>query len=616
MSEVRSHFDLLFSGAPLAVDASSALLEAMGIVRRGAARNAWLSDARGTVIAVAASCDEIVTEILREAAEQCAAAFRASSEQSHHVVAVGSTDRVAVGLRIEPPGGEASACLGLLLSDSPTSLAAVLEVREPLTLAARLAWISVGVAQRLREANTRCRHLIAEQETLRRAHSDAMGRILRERETYLRERRRYIDDLEEEVHRRSSALRVAVEKAERANRAKTEFLANMSHEIRTPMTAILGFAESLRDRDITAEESDAALAAILRNGEHLLEIINGILDLSKVESGRIEVERLPTSIAPLLESVHDLMRSRAAAKCLEFQILSEGPCPTAILTDPTRVRQILINLVGNAIKFTERGSVTVRVQCNSCLGDGLAGWLEIHVEDTGPGMTADEIERIFEPFAQADSSATRRFAGTGLGLALCKRLATALGGELVVASTPGQGSHFTLRIPAEAAPNAAAATLALDGGRSEPDAPAAGADEDDLPSIQGLRVLLAEDGPDNQRLISYILRRRGAHVDVVGDGDAATRFLISGTAGAAPVDVVLLDMQMPVKDGYTAARELRDNGFDRPIIAITAHAMDGERDRCLAAGCDEFITKPIDRSRLIRTLAAWSAATSARPTPG
>ncbi|MEM1061677.1 MAG: ATP-binding protein, partial [Planctomycetota bacterium] len=383
--------------------------------------------------------------------------------------------------------------------------------------------------------------------------------------------------------------------AEAASVAKSEFLANMSHEIRTPLTAILGFAENLLDPDVPPEERRAATKTVLRNGEHLLEVINDILDLSKIEAGKVEIERIACGPTRVIADVISIMRVRADAKGLDLRFSFGSPIPSAVVSDPTRLRQVLINLLGNAIKFTEAGSVELRTSY------GLEGpeTLRFEVIDTGIGLTDGQMAKLFEAFSQADSSTTRQYGGTGLGLAICRRLARMLGGDVTARSRYGEGSTFTVCVEA---PLAADAHLLDDprgalGAAEEPAvfAPVAGLD---------CRILLAEDSPDNQALIAGFLRKSGAQVDVCENGEQAVELALLRERERRPFDVVLMDMQMPVLDGYDATRRLRAEGFARPVIALTANAMGADRERCLAVGCSDYATKPIRRRHLIEQITA------------
>ncbi len=370
-----------------------------------------------------------------------------------------------------------------------------------------------------------------------------------------------------------------------AARTKSEFLANMSHEIRTPMNAILGFSEELAgelERTGATREADEALSTIRRNSEHLLTLLNDILDLAKIEAGRMPVESIPCSPREVVGEVIALLRPRATVKGLALDPEVAGSVPGAILSDPTRLRQILLNLVGNAIKFTDSGAVRVRVTPEP----GAESRLAFEVIDTGIGLDEEERERVFQPFSQGDASTTRRFGGTGLGLPISRRIAELLGGTISVASAPGRGSTFRVTIAAPEAPELRGPT----------------ADPARQPVRLGGRLLLAEDGLDNQRLLKRILERAGASVDVASDGRVACDLVFAAAAAGAPYDLIVLDMQMPELDGYGAATELRAHGVRAPIVALTAHAMSGDRERCLAAGCDAYLTKPVQRERLLALL--------------
>ncbi|MGI9431024.1 MAG: ATP-binding protein, partial [Myxococcota bacterium] len=399
------------------------------------------------------------------------------------------------------------------------------------------------------------------------------------------------------LERRNAALQEARASAELANNAKSDFLANMSHEIRSPMTAILGYADLLHDEEVRAGAPASRLDAIetiRRNGSHLLSIINDILDLSKFEAGKMTIERVRCSPGQIAAEVVDLMRVRADASGLRLDLRYDGSIPETIETDPTRLRQILVNLIGNAIKFTERGGISLVVRLEPEAGE--AGHLAFDVVDTGIGLDQDRIAELFEPFTQGDESTARRFGGTGLGLTISRRFATMLGGDIAVESTPGRGCVFTVAIatgpldgvpllPPEDMADHVRARRDRDGDRA---AEGAGA-------LAGVRVLLAEDTPDNQRLISHHLENAGAEVEIVGDGRAAIdRVVAVKKEGERPFDVILMDMQMPEVDGYAASSRLRELGHVTPIVALTAHAMQGDRERCLAAGMNGYVTKPID----------------------
>ncbi len=399
----------------------------------------------------------------------------------------------------------------------------------------------------------------------------------------------------------------ARDKAEAATRAKSEFLANMSHEIRTPMTAILGFSEVLAASVTHPDQLDAA-RTIKQNGEYLLGIINDILDLSKIEAGKLAVEQVPCSPCQLLSEVVSLMRERANAKNLTLEMQADGPLPHSISSDPTRLRQILINLVANAIKFTEVGLIRVVAR----LADVESGKpkMQFDVIDSGIGMTDQQIAELFKPFSQLDTSATRKHGGTGLGLTISKRLSTALGGDISVSSHPGKGSTFTVTVAAGP----------LDGVRmlaktAETQLPAEPVKRlTDLHARLACRVLLAEDGKDNQRLIAFLLGKAGAEVTLAENGQIAHDLALAAQDAGTPFHVILMDMQMPVMDGYEATRRLRDAGYAGSIIALTAHAMSTDRDKCLQSGCDEYLAKPVQRHMLISLVSEYATARTTGPT--
>ncbi|HVP13551.1 MAG TPA: PocR ligand-binding domain-containing protein [Phycisphaerae bacterium] len=389
--------------------------------------------------------------------------------------------------------------------------------------------------------------------------------------------------------------------AELASCAKSEFLANMSHEIRTPMTAILGFADVILecgDLEKAPPERMEAARTIRRNGEYLLGLINDILDLSKIEAGKLAVERIVCSPSQILVEVESLIRVRSAAKGLEIKIEYESPIPEAIQSDPTRLRQILINLLGNAVKFTETGSIRLIAR----LAKDAAGEpaLEFDIVDTGVGMTREQVERVFQPFSQADSSTTRKFGGSGLGLTISKRLAEALGGDVTLVETAtGVGSRF--RVTIATGPLAGVKMLKNPTPAAAPQ-PATPEESKAGASLLDCRILLAEDGPDNQRLIAHILKRAGAKVTMVENGKLAWEAALESHDAGEPFDAILMDMQMPVMDGYQATELLRRKGYTGCIIALTAHAMASDRERCLQTGCDDYVAKPIDWRGLLRTI--------------
>lgn len=415
----------------------------------------------------------------------------------------------------------------------------------------------------------------------------------------------FIKDLTREYQQlaelRSDRVRIkeAQHAAEAANLSKSEFLANMSHEIRTPMTAILGYADLLSDATYSPEMHQNFIETIRSNGTHLLTIINDILDLSKIEAGKLTVERIMLSPCELLNEIVLLMNERATQKGLLLEIEYSGKIPATIESDPTRLRQIMLNLVGNAIKFTESGSITIMARLATARNE-VDPTLEIAVRDTGIGISSEQQESLFQAFSQGDNSTTRKFGGTGLGLAISQKLAQMLGGKIQVQSTHGKGSSFTLTIET----GSLSTIELLDNPRHAAKNPGSPAVELHTPAhLRGARILLVEDGPDNQRLIKHILSKQGAKVELAGNGQIGVDMAMSALRNDQPYNIILMDMQMPILDGYCATAQLRKQNYRGAIIALTAHAMDGDSAKCLAAGCDDYATKPIDKSHFFATLA-------------
>jgi signal transduction histidine kinase len=384
--------------------------------------------------------------------------------------------------------------------------------------------------------------------------------------------------------------------AESASRAKSNFLANMSHEIRTPLGAVLGFAELLRIKEQSPEEREHCINAITRNGQLLLQLLDDILDLSKIEAQNIEVDRVTVSLADLLQDIRAVYEHKASEKGIRLRIETEGRLPREISTDILRLKQILYNIIGNALKFTERGEIRVQVAYNP---RSYAGALLFQVRDTGCGLSDAEAGRIFQPFMQADGSSTRRFGGTGLGLIISKRLAHLLGGDVVLVESQSRvGSTFQVTCD----PGPVQEFQLVDGESllKKENGKVAGL-MDAAMRLDDIQVLVVDDSPDNRNLLSRIISRFGAKVDTASDGSEAVRKALGGS-----FDVVLMDIQMPGTDGLEATAQLRSQGYRKPILALTAHAMKEEQGRCLNAGCDAHLCKPVNFRKLVQCIAEYA----------
>ncbi|MFS4460359.1 response regulator [Bdellovibrio sp. HCB2-146] len=389
------------------------------------------------------------------------------------------------------------------------------------------------------------------------------------------------------VLRTRAALQAAKDAAEHSNRAKSAFLANMSHEIRTPLGVILGFAELMGTEELEREEREKYLDVISRNGKSLTRIIDDILDLSKIEAGKFETEMAPVKIQNLLQEVVTMFIDPAAEKNIQLDYSLAEIKDLVVVTDAVRVRQVLINLIGNAIKFTSEGSV--KISCKIEKRTQTRNKIFFTIQDTGIGMTAEQTERLFQPFTQADVTSTRRFGGTGLGLALSRNLAHALDGDVrIVHCEPEKGCIFEFSFQAEDANPVAVVPL--------PEAPT----EEVQNSFAGFRVLAVDDSSDNRELIKTILNNSGLEVTEVESGEEALK-----QAFKQHYDIVLMDIQMPGLDGYGTLTELRKRGFQEPIIALTAHAMKEDKERTLAAGFADHLTKPINSKLLLQTIQSY-----------
>ncbi len=405
-------------------------------------------------------------------------------------------------------------------------------------------------------------------------------------QTEIAERR----SIENELRKSETELQAAKEIAETASLAKSRFLANMSHEIRSPLTAILGFAELMKDPTLSFLQRTSYADTICRNGSQLSALVNDILDLSKVEAGHLDVELIPMSLASLIANVTSLFRPESEAKGLKL-IVEELPkgFPERICSDPTRIHQILTNVIGNAIKFTSAGEIKITFKSIKNPDDQFFN-IGIGVEDTGIGMNESQQRDVFLPFIQADSSTTRKYGGTGLGLALSKKLAQALGGDLVLLKAKqGEGSSFFINFPVVPATLSENKKADLEEDKSK--------EKNDEMPLKGIRVLLAEDSPDNQTLVKRYLNIEGAAVEIAQNGLEAVKKALEGD-----FHIILMDVMMPICDGYDATRRLRLLGYNKPIVTLTAHALSEERERSFAEGCNEHLTKPINRPLLVETI--------------
>ncbi|MDO6746643.1 response regulator [Gilvimarinus sp. 1_MG-2023] len=393
--------------------------------------------------------------------------------------------------------------------------------------------------------------------------------------------------------------RVERMKAEAENRSKSEFLAHLSHELRTPLSAILGFTELLMNNQYDSE-SLGHLKVVHRNGKHLLGLLNDILDLSKIEAGKLELEYKDVFLSSFLTDIYFLMHGAAVDKSLDINIECPNPIPRKVRTDPTRLRQILLNLLGNAIKFTDYGQVSLTV---SAYQHDMRNWLSFTVKDTGVGIQEDVAKDIFHPFVQAKNSYAEPRAGTGLGLAISQQLTQRLGGSIAVSSEPGEGSEFSFSIEIDAENFDELCDFSLESVEHR-------ALSSDIPKLSG-RVLVVDDLPDIRSLIGHFVRQCGADVIYARNGQEAVKAMeLDAQSSVGRIDLVLMDIHMPVLDGHNAVAKMREKGFQQPVIALTAAHMKGDMDKCLKSGFTGYISKPVDRLQLYQNLAKFLPAQS------
>lgn len=432
------------------------------------------------------------------------------------------------------------------------------------------------------------KHLVEATQSISEGKLDT--RLILERHDEFGQLAGFFNNMLDTLKNKQDELQFALRDANAATIAKSEFLANMSHEIRTPLTAITGFSKTLLDENLEPKTRKLAICSIIRNGAHLKTIINDILDLSKIEAHKLDINKHPFSLFKLLADIEALSVTQVSDKGLRFKVKHSFPLPEKILNDEIRVKQVLINLCSNAIKFTEEGEVSINVSFNK-----PENKLIFAVKDSGIGLTEEQIERIFSPFTQADSTTTRTFGGTGLGLSISRQLADLLGGSLEVESVKNLGSCFTFSID----PGVIAENNFTD---TAPEQDAYSIQDDGKiikNSVQG-NILLVEDTPDNQLLISYYLKTLGANVTLADNGQLALNETEKNT-----FDLILMDMQMPVMGGVEAVKILRKRGYSQPIAMLTANAMNQFEEECRAAGCDDFLVKPIDLNSLCKVVGKY-----------
>lgn len=548
-----------------------------------------------------------------------------------------SGTKLAFGVRLSP--ATVGCVLGGLVLSTETAQERLAALVPALIACGNLAWTALEERSAVQRALARKDQLRIEYETLRSAHVQTLAQVLEEQQKRIEAERSYAQRLEEEVERRSAELRDALEDATRkslelqeysislenanlaleelhraaqaASQAKTQFLASVSHELRTPLTAILGYCELLMDEAVGNEKQFESLQIVKRNGEHLLEVVNNLLDLSKLEAGGAEAAREPCAVGELVRDICARMAGQAKSKGISLTYQLADDLPPTLATDPNCLRQILLNLISNAIKFTEQGSV--RVAARQGAGPENGPRLVLEVTDTGIGIPQQRLAEIFEPFMADGPWPACTGKGMHLGLAVSKRLAELLGGEIGVESEPGKGSTFRVAIPLRRDPaprQAEPASRPTENPAPEPTQP-----ETPAPSPYNLacKILLVEDSSDNQRFLAAVLRIAGATVTTVENGREAVDLLCAlpgsqhspARSDQGPFDLILMDMQMPQMDGYTATRILRESGCQTPIIALTARALAGDREKCLAAGCDDYLPKPVDRKKLLALVAQY-----------
>ncbi len=559
------------------VDDSEQLAELADSLPFGRPTSLFVADAVGCV--EMAHTADVVDACLLPAAALAIGDALTTSDSCAFSKLLGEPERQGYWLFGVRLAGTSSGFLGGLTRAAPTS-EAIQHAAPLLRVCGHLALAAAHAVRENKKLRAQVRHYGAEEDMLKMAHADAVVAAIEQQEKRL---------CEEEQRLMMEQTCAATEAA---NRAKSQFLANMSHEIRTPLNAILGFAEILRSGTVDDEgERVDYINTIYKSSNHLLELINDVLDLSKIEAGRMVIEPVRSSPLEIVAMVLSIMRARAQEKGLQMTCHWPDGIPATISTDPLHLKQLLMNLMGNAVKFTQRGEVQLVCRLT---GVPDRAQMAFDVIDTGIGIAADKLEGIFDAFSQADNSVTREFGGTGLGLAISRHIAQAMGGEITVQSEPGKGSTFTATVDIGALLGVEIHTSpASDGVIAAPNTPT------QAPIVlPPSRALVVEDGQVNRKLIGLILRRAGVEVATAENGQIALDLVQQ-----QQFDVVLMDMQMPVMDGYTATCHLRAMGITTPIIALTAHAMSADEQKCRQAGCSAYLSKPVNAARLLQTIA-------------